>query len=171
MPAHSEVISSLVMYIHFSWMLHIFSVVRLIGCLQRTSRVTMEFLLLSFPPICVSAWVWKINDINPRIAEAFNSSWIRATLIKPPYVCMCCREAEDEVLYYGMAHIFIFSCRSTSHELAKPQHEDVERTAAALLRIKYPASQQTTSHLNLQFICALFSQDFSTGFLVWLLSF
>lgn len=100
MPTQYEVISFLVMRTHFSWMLHFLPVVRLIECLQSTSRVTVDFfyfiffvLLSSLPPISVSAWVWKINDINPGTAVAFTSPWIRTTFIKSQHVCMVCSQS------------------------------------------------------------------------------
>ncbi len=90
MPTQYEVISFLVVYIHFSGTLHFLPVVRLIECLKWTLQVTVEFLFSSIAPISVSAWVWKINDINPCIAVAFTSSWIRTTFIKSQHVCMGC---------------------------------------------------------------------------------
>lgn len=50
-------------------------------------------LLSSLPPISVSAWVWKINDINPGTAVAFTSPWIRTTFIKSQHVCMVCSQS------------------------------------------------------------------------------
>lgn len=58
----------------------------------------MAFLSSSISLISVSAWVWKINNINPCIAVAFTSSWITTTYIKSRHVCMCCSQRRGRIL-------------------------------------------------------------------------
>lgn len=159
-PAQYEVISFLVIYIHFSWMLHFLPVVGLIECLQWTLQVTVEFVLSSISLISVSARAWKISDINPCIAVAFPTSWIGTTFIKLSCVCLCVymlflkQRMKPKIMgcpifFSFLARVLCIKTLGLGRAVAnEPAMKMYRGLLLHFLRMKRHMSKQTTSQLR-----------------------
>lgn len=91
-PTQYEVVS-FYSQLHSFFSLRFLPVVRLIECLQVNLAGQRAIFAVASPPrflFSPSAWVWKINDINPCIAVGFHQfmNW-SYTFIKTFSMCVC----------------------------------------------------------------------------------
>lgn len=111
MPTQYEAFSFR-LFVFFLCEMLLSAVDRLIGCLQWTSQVTEGFALWSVPLISVSAWVWKISDINPCTAVAFTSWWIGTAFIKSQqwvHAALSYRRKKPHIMgWSSFFYLFIF---------------------------------------------------------------
>lgn len=131
---------------------------------SRSQRSFCCWVFLSF----LSAWLWKINDINPRIAVAFTSSWIKTTFIKPQHVWMCysCSRGWNPILWDGpyfspfSQECFAWSSRGSAGQclMSRPWRCSEGCRCTSQDKTPHKSTNYLTSYLAVYF--SLFSQAF-----------